>query len=196
MPTHYLNLLMATPEPPAPGGTSAEALKSLLAMRPYLLTFIYSMVRDFDFAEELYQDICVAACERWAQRPATADTGAWVREIARRRTMAALKARAKAGQQVPSEKLVDELERAIAAMTGTPGERWELRKEALRACFKALPAHLRQVIELRYVQRLNLPEIAQRLGKEATAVQALLAGARAELEACMRNKLSALGSSA
>ncbi|MCW8130336.1 MAG: sigma-70 family RNA polymerase sigma factor [Planctomycetota bacterium] len=170
------------------GKPPAEALKALLAYRPYLLAFLMSMVRDFEFAEELYQDICVAACERWDRRAPDADFGAWVREIARRRTMAALKARAKAGQQLPSEKLIDEFERAIASMTASPQERWEARKEALRACYKALPAHLRQVLELRYAQKLSCAQIAEKLGKEAAAVAELLAAARTELDACLAQK--------
>lgn len=183
---------MAEPESSqgSPGGKPpAEALKALLACRPYLLTFLYSMVRDFDLAEELYQDVCVTACERWERRP-EGEIGAWVREIARRRTMATLKARAKPGQALPSERLVDEIERAIAAMTASPQEKWEARKEALRSCFKNLPAHLRQIVELRYGQKLPSKEIATKLGKEAAAVKDLLASARAELEACMRKKLA------
>ena len=46
----------------------------------------------------------------------------------------------------------------------------------------ALPVHLRQVVDLRYVQNLSVAEIAERLGHETRHVAAALERARAHLE--------------
>ena len=181
------------PEPGDAQASSEEALRLLMAYRPYLMTFIVSMVRDFSLAEELCQDVWVAACERWPRHKPGADFGTWVREIARRRTMALLRARAKPGLPPPSDNLVDEIERAIDALSATSKERWEQRKEALRACFRTLPLHLRQLVEMRYAADLSNRRIAQALGREAEAIEVALARARLELEQGLQRRLKPQG---
>jgi len=186
----------ASEQPVSSGRPSSEVLRRLLAYRPFLMAFIVSLVRDFAAAEEIHQDVCVTACERWEKFHAGGDFGAWVREIARRRTLAALKARAKSGKSMPSEKMIDEIERAIAKLSATPQERWETRKEAVRACLHALPAHLRQAIDLRYAKEFSPDQMAAQMGREHAAVREVLARAREELERCVRQKLSEAGGSA
>jgi len=164
----------AVPQPPS----SAEVLRLLLAERPYLMALLVSLVRDLGLAEELFRDVCVAACG--AERPAVTGPafGSWVRELARRRGLAALRARSQSGGAVPSAELVDEIERAIAALAGEPGAAWARRKEALRARLASLPAHLREVLEGRYAHDQNAAQIAARLDRQAQAVAAELARAR------------------
>lgn len=180
---------------PVPGATppGEDALRRLLAFRPFLMAFVVSMVRDFPLAETICQDVWVAACERWPNQKPGTPFGTWVCELARRRTFALLRARAGSGSVLPSEKLVDEFERLIAELSSTPQERWEQRKEILRACLHSLPVHLQRLIEMRYAKNLSSARISEQLGREAGAVETALARARQELEACVRRRVSAEG---
>ena len=183
----------ASKQPASSGRPSAEVLRRLLAYRPFLMAFIVSLVRDLVAAEAIHQDVCVTACERWEQFQPDGDFGAWVREIARRRTLAVLKARSKSGCSLPSKKLIDEIEGAIAKLSAAPRERWEMRKDAVRSCLRTLPAHLRQALELRYAKEWSLGQMAAHLGREHAVVREILARAREELERGVRKKRSEAG---
>lgn len=169
-------------------GSSADALRRLLTLRPYLMAFIFSMVRDFAIAERVYQDVCVEVGESWASSGAD-DFGLWVRAVARNRTLAFLKARDESGAAVPSAELVQEFENVIADMMTSPEERWNKRKEALRACLKELPSQLRRIVDLRYLKDLSIDAIAERIGEKEEEVAEALNHARGELLVCLKRRL-------
>ncbi len=170
--------------------SSAEALRQLLAYRPYLMAFIISMVRDFELAERVYQDVCVAVGAEWAQKGDDKAFAVWARELACRRTLAFLKARSESEGAFPPEELVREIEAAVARKMASPAERWAQRKAALRGCLKELPSQLKQIVDLKYLENLSLDEIAQRLGHERTHVEDALLRARSELQNCMDGRMS------
>jgi len=172
--------------------SSPEALRQVLAQRPFVLAFLVSLLRDFALAEEILKDLCVAASTGRAEVPAGGDVAAWARQAARRRAMAVLRARAAQGAPVPTEETVDRIEQAIAELAATEG-RWEQRKAVLRECVRALPAHLRQVLELRYAHELSAAHIAARLGLAGEQARAALCQARDEIEAEARRRLAAKG---
>jgi RNA polymerase sigma factor (sigma-70 family) len=155
------------------------------------MAFLVSLVRDFALAEEVFKDLCLAAGEGRAQPP-DADPAAWARRAARQRAFALLRARATSGLRLPPEELVDRIEQAIAELAAAE-QRWARRKQALRECFRALPSHMRQILELRYGRGLPAGEIGAQLKLEAQAVCETLARARAQLEEDLRRRAAAEG---
>ena len=67
---------------------------------------------------------------------------------------------------------------------------WEERLEALRGCVSRLRETRRTVIELHYERGLSCRQIAERIGKGFEAVKKHLQRARADLLACIRERLA------
>jgi RNA polymerase sigma factor (sigma-70 family) len=175
----------------APVPAQPQALRQVLAARPFLMAFLVSLLRDFALAEEIFKDLCVAAGEARAEPPGP-DPDAWARRAARQRAFALLRARAASGLRVPPEELVDRIEQAIVELAAAE-QRWARRKQALRECFRALPSHLRQVLELHYGRGLPAGKIGSQLKLEAQAVCETLARARAQLEEDLRRRAAQEG---
>lgn len=166
----------------AQGSGSPDALRKLLAERAVLTAFLLTMVRDLALAEQIFQDLCVAVTEGRERCDDPGPFGRWARDLARRRAFATLRARGIDAVDLPQTQLVDRVEAIVAELSATPAERWQKRKAALRDALHALPVHLRQVVDLRYVQNLSVAEIAERLGHETRHVAAALERVRAHLE--------------
>ncbi|MCZ7646443.1 MAG: sigma-70 family RNA polymerase sigma factor [Planctomycetota bacterium] len=164
----------------------------MLSARALLTAFLLSLTRDLELAEGIFQDLCVAVTEgREELDPDAAGFDARLRALARRRAFAVLRARGIDASGLPPERLVDRVEAIVAELSATPAERWTRRKDALRECLHALPAHLRQVVDLRYVQNLSVGQIAARLGHESQHVHAALERARRHLSECLRRRAAA-----
>jgi RNA polymerase sigma-70 factor (ECF subfamily) len=172
-----------------------QALRQVLAQRPFILAFLVSLLRDFALAESIFQDLCVGVSSGRSAPPAGADVGAWARAAVRRRALATLRARSQEGARVPTEQVVDQIENAIAQLAASQG-RWEQRKAALGECLQSLPAHLRRVLDLRYSEDLSPAGVAERLDLGVQTAGEALLRARAELSADLRRRLRAAGGAA
>ncbi|MCK6474597.1 MAG: RNA polymerase sigma factor [Planctomycetes bacterium] len=170
----------------APGAGAPDVLRALMACRPVLMAFIVSVVRDFAAAESVCQDVFVHATQNAADRPAELSFEAWALELAKRRALALMRARDDFAGRAPSEAYVAAVERVVGAMVASPQERWVRRKKNLRDGFKALPVHLRRVLELRYGKNLAPAAIAERLQMQLSDVHDALAKGRREIEARLR----------
>ena len=61
-------------------------------------------------------------------------------------------------------------------------------RDSLRACLRALPARSRQVLQLRYGEKLSRAEIGERIGLGDEGVKSLLTRLREALERCIRQR--------
>lgn len=169
------------------GGGPSDALDLVLRQRAHLMAFLVSMTRDFGMAEELFREVCALVSERAPRGLADNECLRWVREAARRRALATLRARAGAGA-APPERVIAELERAVAAWDERGSEVWKARKAALRECLAALPISLLKLLELRYTRDLSLQRLAEAAGRDVEAVRSELRRARRELESCVARR--------
>ena len=63
----------------------SNVVRLLMEHRASLFSYIYTAVRDFDVAEEVFQEVSVAVCESYESFEPGTNFRAWAREIARRR---------------------------------------------------------------------------------------------------------------
>ena len=60
------------------GADKREAVvRELMKHRSNLFAFILSIVRDFNFAEEIIQEVAVVVCDQWADFKPGTNFGAW-----------------------------------------------------------------------------------------------------------------------
>jgi RNA polymerase sigma factor (sigma-70 family) len=183
-----------------PSGSEADdvarqdALRLALAHRPLLIGLIYAMVRDFTLSEKLFQDLCVTICDRWPTEASPIDHfPVWSTQLARNRVQATLRVWNEMGRtslRLPPAPLIDALEVAIAAHTRQERMQFDRAKQALRACLMTLPRHLRDLLELCYVNHLSTKAIASKLGLESDSVSRQLMDARHELMQCMQKRMA------
>lgn len=165
----------------------SQFLTAFLQQRQVLFSFILSLVRDRNGAEDIFQDVALIAFDKCAAFQAGTDFRAWLREIARRRI---LKARESAHRKMVV--LEPEAIDAIAAAHDRMAEEsWQEREKALEGCLESLPERHQQIVAYRYREFLSFEAIADRLRSTSNSVQVMLTKIRKALRRCVEAKLGA-----
>jgi len=122
-----------------------ELAKSLLENRRAIFGFVFALTRDFEAAEEVFQEVSLAILDEAARGTQPEDFLAWSRELARHRVADFYRARRRA--PVPlSESMVDAILGAEAPprddRPGRPGEeagrsRWRRGEAGARRAARA-----------------------------------------------------------
>lgn len=163
-----------------------EVAQMLIEHRAVLLGYILSCVRHHADAEDLFQDVSLAATRSAADLRNRNGFLPWAREIARRRVLAHYR---KSKRLTPVD---PELATRLAETAAALDEQNEVpaRIEALRSCLDALPTESRKLIALRYEDhRRPVEKIAEHFGRTVQATYAILKRSRLLLRDCVNQKL-------
>jgi len=163
--------------------------RELLKARGSLFGFVMSLVRDFDRAEEVFQEVCVRLLEREQTFQQGTDFWAWAREFARRTVLEEYR---RSGRVRFSDAAIE----AVAEQFKALEKGHSAKREALRLCVDELDSKPRELIDLRYKEGLAMRELAARVGKTAGAVQVTLSRVRALLQKCIERRVAAGGAGA
>jgi RNA polymerase sigma-70 factor (ECF subfamily) len=157
--------------------------RELLRSRESLFAFLLALVRDFDEAEEMFQEISLRILERAGDfRPGT-NFGAWAREFARRTLAETRRARSRL---VLSEKAIE----GVAAAYAEIDDSVMARKKALNHCMDRLEEPARKLVEMRFGLGLSMEELGRRTDRKAGTVQVALSRIRSRLAECVRSRLA------
>lgn len=164
----------------------SEVVRLLVEHRSSLFGFILAIVRDYNVAEDVLQEVSVAVCEASEQFRLGTDFGAWAREIARRRILA----HNRVVGRLPG-RLSDEAISNLEAAFGRAGERSTIneRMGALRRCLHTLTPLTRRILQLRYAARFSHREIAGQVDREPESVRKAIYRSRQALRACIERRL-------
>ena len=157
-------------------------LTLLLKAQPDLKAFLGSVVRDRAAADDLYQEVCLALWQSFANYDPARPFGAWARGVAGKKVLQAFEK----SRRIPLafspktiQSLLEAYDRNEPAVTETDG---------LRDCIGKLPDRSRRLLVLRYERGLKLGELARQVGGTLDAVHKLLSRIRENLEDCLRRK--------
>jgi len=167
--------------------------RDLLEHRQALLGFILALTRDFNAAEEIFQETALAILDEASAGRQAEPFLPWAREVARRRVAefhrnAAQDRRAIAMPSV----LIDGIARAFDENEESREESRNRQKQ-LAACVAALTERVQRMIDLRYHHRLAVAAIAQDVGWTVDAVHVALSRARKTLAECIQRRLHTPG---
>ena len=169
--------------------TEGQALIASLLMRhrTELLAYLIASVRNPHDAEDLLQDVSLAASTSWAQyRPGTPFL-AWAREIARRRVL-------DYGRRMSRRHALLEpevLEALDAAAVNVEAEQpLEPRRDALRSCLGKVGGDARRILELRYGDKAGVSRISREVGRTVQASYAILKRTKQLLRDCIDRRLT------
>jgi RNA polymerase sigma-70 factor, ECF subfamily len=142
--------------------------------------YAYAITRDFALTDDVAQEVALVAAEQWDQVPRDGGAVYWLKEVARRKALEALR-RWRPQRPVLPEDVVAELADAF-----TP----ELAREhggatAVASCLEKLAGDALTVVRARYWNDLTCEEIAERIGRTVKSVYGILARSRTQLEECL-----------
>ncbi|MBV9235617.1 MAG: sigma-70 family RNA polymerase sigma factor, partial [Xanthobacteraceae bacterium] len=168
------------------GAAQSVVHRAVLAVwrieQPRLITSLARMLRDVPLAEELTQDVLVAALESWPETGVPERPGAWLMATAKRRALDQLRRAPMLARQ--HRMIAAALEAEQSAMPDFDSDLDDdIGDEMLRliftACHPVLSPEARAALALRMVCGLTTEEIARAfLQAEATAAQRIVRAKR------------------
>jgi RNA polymerase sigma-70 factor (ECF subfamily) len=159
----------------------------LMKHRTDLFAYLLAAVRNAHDAEDLLQDVSLAASTSWAQyRPGTPFL-AWAREIARRRVLDYGKKKSRRHALLEPD-VLEALDAAAAAVEAE--QPLEPRRDALRLCLQKVGGDARKIVELRYAEQADVSSIAREVGRSVQASYAILKRTKQLLRECIERRLS------
>jgi RNA polymerase sigma-70 factor (ECF subfamily) len=175
---------------PTPSTTKGQVAALVMHHRESLYAYILACVRHHADAEDILQNVALAAVE--ADDPPLADERflAWTREIARRRVLEHWR---KSGRVTPmdprlAQRLAEAAERVEQKRAGTT------HREALLECVEKLPAESREILAARYADdSADVAAIAEQFGRTEQGVYSLLYRLRLILRDCIEQRLNTEG---
>ena len=183
--TEHAQTSPATPDPDlvlvramAQGDTDAlDELYQRCGQR--LLSYLQGRLGELGLAEEVLQDVMLAAWKGAGQFRGEGRVLAWLLTIAHNRAINAYQRNLRRMQAVESEFPLD-------AEVVSAGQSAGSDPEALREALQALPEAQRETLELVFFQGLSLDESAQVLGVATGTVKSRLHRAKARLRALLQ----------
>lgn len=158
----------------------------LMKHRSELFAYLLAAVRNPHDAEDLLQDVSLAASTSWAQyRPGTPFL-AWAREIARRRILDYGKKKSRRFALLEPD-VLEALDAAAVAVEAE--EPLEPRRDALRQCLTKVGGDARRILELRYGEKRDVARVAELVGRTVQSAYAVLKRTKQLLRECIDGRL-------
>ena len=167
---------------------SQQAVVSrLVADRSKLLAYIWSIVRNYHAAEDVYQEVVMAAMSHADEMKNDEHLLMWARRAGRLRGVDWLR-RQKRQALLLDNSVLDLLEGEWGRLDAEQPQVW---LAALQCCARKLTDYARQLINLRYVQGLSGAEIGERLGRPTRTIYVALSRTYRQLEDCIQRQVAA-----
>jgi RNA polymerase sigma-70 factor (ECF subfamily) len=167
------------------GDRKAEFSERLLRHQTQLFSYIYSMVRDFDDADDLFQQTSLALWKKFDQYDPARSFPAWACGVARFEVSNFLRSRSR-------DRLYfsDELNLMLISAHEELGlDEPEGRQVALAQCIGKLRQRDQELLEACYGRSVRIPEVAQKWGRSSQSIHNSLKRIRYALQECVRRSL-------
>jgi RNA polymerase sigma-70 factor (ECF subfamily) len=157
-----------------------EVAALLIAQRLPLIAFFASVTRDFQMAEDVFQEICVKAVARAGEFESAAHVTNWARLAGRHRSIDTVR-----GRSGRYEGLSEELLATLAEEWPSVGDP---RQQALTQCMEEVTPNNRELLRLRYFERRTCGEVATLMGRKLESVYQALARIHRVLGDCVQER--------
>lgn len=171
-----------------------QIFMEITANRSAIMAVIVAMVRNFDQAEDIFQDTVleiVRSAERFRLDGAFLP---WARGIARNMVRRARNAQMRNPILLEEDQL-EFLADLVCADDNQP-EIWEKERSALQTCLTELSDKNHQLFLLRYGQNSKGSDLSEKSGVNASSVRTTLSRIRQFLRKCINNRLDIAGAPA
>jgi len=160
------------------------AVRMLVSGRSSLLGYIYSIVRDWGLADDVFQEVSILLLRKSESIRGPGQFGARVRSAARLEAMNLLRKRNR-GPLSLDNALLDVLDGAWDdAESAVPGD----RLESLHDCVRELTERARHLLRLRYSEGIKGEALAAALGQDPNTVYVSLSRIHKRLALCIERR--------
>lgn len=171
---------------------SREAFAALLRLHQAAVRWcLVRWVRDPATADDLAQEVFLAAYKNLAACRSADSLRSWLLGIARNMAIQHARTEARRRQKEQGPLAIQLAEWRIEQLQQQPGNdrEYEAQFHTLRQCVQQLAPESRRVVEEHYFHRQTVQSIAQRQGRGAGAVRMMLLRIRKTLGECLRKNL-------
>ena len=166
-------------------------IRLLLREREELYAYCWSILRNDDLAEDIFQDVCALAVQKRDTIQNEQHLAGWFRLAVRNRCKEAARYMA-ARPILLDDTLLDALDTHWKQWDSAPDTN---RLEALRRCIERLNKRGRELLCLRYTDGLKSGEIAKIKGCRVESIYMGLMRLHERLRDCIQNQLRQIGQS-
>ncbi len=148
------------------------------------MAYIRSMVISRDVAEDVFQEVSLAACGARERAESIESMPAWLRVVARNKSVAVIR------KQKASRVIV--LDSATLDLLESDWDRLDYstalcgRSDQLERCLDLLPEKSRRLVDLKYRENLSGAQIASRTSRSINSIYMALVRIREALGRCIR----------
>ena len=163
-----------------------ERFASFLAeSQERLFGYVHSLVRDFNDADDLFQQTTIVLWKKFDDFDQTRSFAAWAMGIARFEVANFLRTRSRSRLYFSDELNL----MLIDAQEQLPSQEVENRRAALQKCMQTLRERDRQLLEQCYSVETTIVDLASRMGRSSHSVYNSLRRIRRSLFECIRQTL-------
>lgn len=174
-------------------GGSIEAFEQIVRTHQRIVrTFVARHVGNQQTADDISQDVFVAAYRGVDRYLGTGSVSAWLLGIARNHVLTYLRNKSRAAA-VSVDAVLDDVHLSCLDQDPFDDEAEALRVDALRSCIQSLDGPQRNMLMRFYYQSETAEAIARSERKPAGTIRMNLLRIRKQLRACIDNKLRAGG---
>lgn len=152
------------------------------------MSFICSIIRDYNDAEDVLQEVAAGAARNYAASDRDRPFLGWVMGIARHKVVDYQRKHYRSGV-VFSTEVVERVSDGFERIADESND----RRQALDVCVKKLHERGQQMLELRYTHGLSPASIGDRVGMSRNAVAVSLHRIRRTLSECVKLQMAGGG---
>lgn len=167
-------------------GEPDEFVALVLANQLRIRNFIRSLVSNRHDAEDLYQRTSVVLWKKFDQYEPGTSFASWAMRVAYFEICDYRKRLARA-KVTFSQEIFDILAEKVAKLTE---EEDDSRREALEACLAGLSDQNRELIRMRYLEGLEVDDVAKMVDRPAKTVYRILQQVRHWLHGCIQHRIA------
>lgn len=162
--------------------------EGLVQYRGMLYGLIYSLVRDVQAAEEIFQEVAVVAMEKEKRGDEVIrEPAQWLKEVVRRLVQAGFRTRQ--GRLITVEP--DYLEQVSLSFEAEgDADYHQCKLDALGSCLERVSPRNRELLERRYAQGSSYDEIAHEVKRSAGSLRVLVHRLQRHLADCVEQRLA------
>jgi RNA polymerase sigma-70 factor (ECF subfamily) len=163
-----------------------EFAEHLRQHQTQLFSYIYSLVRDLDDAEDLFQQTSLVLWHKYDQFDSSRSFVAWACGVARFEVSNYLRARSRRRLY-----FTDALNLLLVdAQSELADDPQEARRDALAGCMKKLRRRDQELLETCYDPSIRIPDVARTWGRSTQSIHNSLRRIRRALFDCVRRSLA------
>ncbi len=156
-----------------------------------VLAYIRAIVRDFNLAEDVFQEVSILALAKYESIRDEKHFGGWIRRTARLESLAMLRKRGTLPQPL-SDAALDLLD-ATWDEVEQSGRADQI--EALRICLEELTPRSQRIVRLRYGQGMKGAELAEVFQRPLNTIYVAVYRIHRALADCIRKRMALGGTS-